>query len=89
MTDVVVIANSNSANDRLAAALEGIAQVGNRCPEPDCNTLLYRRMDAGGTWEICPRCGFQRLKPEDNRLARIGAWEEYLDAQDQHEEAIL
>ena len=89
MTDVVVIANSNSANDRLAAALDGIAQVGNRCPELGCNTLLSRRMDTGGTWEICPACGFQRLKPEDNRLACIGEWEEALDAQDQHEEATL
>ena len=89
MTDVVVIANSNNAIDRLAAALEGIAQVGNRCPELGCNTLLSRRMDVGGTWEICPKCGFQRMLPEDNRLAQIGRWEEYLDAQDRHEEATL
>ena len=87
MMDVVVITKSKSANDRFAAALEGIAQIGNRCPEPGCNTLLSRRMDVGGTWEICPACGFQRLKPEDNRLARIGEWEEALDAQDRHEEA--
>jgi len=86
--DVVVITRSNESNDRIAAALEGIARVGNRCPESGCDALLSRRMDAGETWETCPACGFQRMKPADNRLARIGEWDEYLDAQDRHEEAI-
>jgi hypothetical protein len=87
MTDVVVIAKSQDPNDRLASALQGIAQVGNRCPE--CDTLLSRRIDVGGTWEDCPVCGFSRMLPADNRLARIGKWEEYLDAQDRHEEVTL
>jgi len=85
MTDVVVIANSNSANDRLASALQGIAQVGNRCP--DCGTLLSRRMDASGTLDFCPACGFSRKV--ENRLARIGDWDLAVDAIEAHKEVTL
>lgn len=70
MTTVVIIRRSGESNDRIASALEGIAQVGNRCPEPGCGTLLSRCIDVGGTWETCPACGFSRLLPVDNRLAR-------------------
>lgn len=73
--DVIVISRSTESSDRITSALEGIAQVGNRCP--DCGTLLSRRIDVGGTWETCPACGFSRLLPADNRLARIGKWEQY------------